>query len=151
MIIYLRKLYDTFAPADQQSADKIEKLKMNQLVKCEITQPRNLAFHRKYFALLNLGFDAFNPNSMKYKGLEVAKNFDAFREDTLIQAGFFTATFNIDGSCKPKAKSISFANMNDEEFENMYNETINILLEKVLVNYTRDDLDAVVDKLLRFG
>jgi hypothetical protein len=40
--------------------------------------------------------------------------------------------------------------MGDEEFNDLYNKSVNVILQKVLTNYTRADLDEVVEQVLRF-
>ena len=80
----------------------------------------------------------------------MAKNKERFRKDIAILAGFFDSTVNLKGEVRLEAKSISFAQMDEIEFEALYNQTINVILQSVLTTYTRDDLDAVVEQLLRF-
>jgi hypothetical protein len=49
----------TLAPADQQAADYIARLKLGEVVKVKATRARNPGHHRKFFALLNLAYDAW--------------------------------------------------------------------------------------------
>lgn len=119
----------------------------------EMRFPRNQRFHRKFFALLELGFESWEPKRKRkqYKGMAVEKNFEQFREDVTILAGFYEQTFNLRGEMKLKAKSISFANMDDVEFEHVYSAVADVLLREVLLNYAgRDALDAVVNKIIGF-
>jgi len=52
---------------------------------------------------------------------------------------------------KLKAKSISFANMDDAEFEKVYSAVADVLLNGVLVRYSgRSELDVVVNQILGF-
>ena len=57
--LILRKLYNSFVPVDQNAAELMEKMRPNAEFKAEITQPRNIGFHRKFFALLDVAFDAW--------------------------------------------------------------------------------------------
>lgn len=116
--------------------------------------PRNSKFHRKFFALLNVGFDAWEPNRKhkSYKGLVVQKNFEQFREDITILAGYYEQTFDLKGRMKIRAKSISFAKMDDAQFEEVYQAVVTVLLREVCTRYAgRDELDAVVDRVLGFA
>ena len=140
----------TLAPADQQAVDWIAKLKLGQMVRAEVTKPRNPKFHRKYFALLNFAFDAWEPQAKEYKGEPVQKNFDQFRRDVTILAGYYEASYNLKGEVRLLPKSISFANMNEDEFGALYSDTINVILSRILTNYSRSDLYEVVENLLRF-
>jgi hypothetical protein len=132
---------------------RVKKAEAGELIKVSFILERNSKFHRKFFALLNVGFDAWDPGRKHktYKGDPVAKDFDQFREDVTILAGFYEQTFDLDGNMKLKAKSISFASMDQAQFEMVYSAVADVLLEKVLVNYKdRDELDEVVDRILRF-
>lgn len=140
----------TLAPADQQAVDWIAKLKLGQVVRAEVTRVRNYKFLRKYFALLNFAFDAWEPQSKEYNSEPVQKNFDQFRRDVTILAGYYEASYNLKGEVRLLPKSISFANMDEDEFGALYSDTINVILSRILTNYSRSDLYEVVENLLRF-
>lgn len=133
---------------------RIKKLEPGEVVEIEAKLPRNSKHHRKYFALLNLGFEHWESSRKHktYKGKPVTKSFESFREDVLILAGFYEQTFNIKGELKLEAKSIKFAKMEQPEFEDLYSKTINVLLEHVLTNYkSADEVNEVVEQVLRFA
>jgi len=131
----------------------IKRMEPGEIIKFSFKKMRNGKFHRKFFALLNFAFDAWEPNRQRktYKGIPVAKNFDRFRKDVIIQAGFYEQTFNLDGEMKLEAQSISFANMDDLEFERVYSAVADVILQKVLISYNgREELDAVIETMMRF-
>jgi hypothetical protein len=69
----------------------------------------------------------------------------------VIQAGFYEQTFNLDGEMRLEAQSISFASMDDVQFEQVYSAVATVILEKVLTNYAgRDELDEVMNKVVGF-
>ena len=137
-------------PATPSDEEKTASIKNGQFLEVDIKQKRNLKFHKKFFAMLNIGFEAFEPEQQDYKGQVAVKNFDRFRKDVVIMAGFYDATYDIQGNLKLEAHSISFGKMSEDEFNKVYNACCNVLLLKVLHNYTRDDLDSVVEQLTRF-
>ena len=137
-------------PVDPQAAEFIAKLKVGQGVTAAIKRHRNPRFHRKFMALLNLAFDAWEPVEATYKGQVVGKNFDQFRRDVTVLAGFYEMAVNVKGEVRLTAKSISFQNMDEDEFSALYNAVCNVVLQRFLTNYTRDDLDAVIDRLMGF-
>lgn len=115
---------------------------------------RNGRFHRKFFALLQYAYTMWEPDRTwkMYKGMPVTKNFDRFRSDVVIAAGFYEQTFDLEGNMKLEAKSISFANMDDTEFEKVYDAVINVILDKVLTTYKgREELDQILEKVMRFA
>lgn len=139
------------APADEHEAEKIRKFKLGALVRCEVAQVRNPQFHRKVLALIRLGFESFTPPEAEYKGFPVERDFKQFREDLTIAAGFFTCTYRINGEVRVRAKSISYANMEQDEFERVFSAIANVLLRGVLVRYKdRATLDNVINTILGF-
>lgn len=139
-------------PADEESMDAVKRIKVGEVVKATVTNPRNIGFMRKYFAMLNVGYDAFVPAPVTIKGKAVVpeKSREEFRAWVTVQAGFYHVYGYPDGSVRLRPKSISFAEMGEEEFAQVYSKVVDVLLQRVLTNYTRDDLDRVVDKIMGF-
>jgi hypothetical protein len=150
-MIVLKKTETGFVPADHESAEKLAKYKIGEFFTCTIKRVRNIKFLRKYFALLKHAFDCWEPETTHYKGREVQKNKERFRKDIQILAGYYEATVNLKGDVRLESLSIAFESMKEEEFEKLYQAVITVVMEKVLTAYTRDDIDRVVDELLRFS
>lgn len=148
--IMLTKVSQGFIPAFESDREAMARIKQGAIVRCAIVQPRNVKFHRKFFALLNLAFDSWEPPDAEFRGMPVQKNFDRFRKDVVIAAGWYDVVANLKGEVRAEARSISFAKMDEEEFSRLYNAVANVILQKVLTNYTRDDLDRVVEQILSF-
>lgn len=62
--IYLARQGRSLVPVNDSDLEQLEKLKHWAIYKAEVTAPRNLKFHRKFFALLNLTFEYYEPSSM---------------------------------------------------------------------------------------
>ena len=129
------------------------KMEPGELAQAEMVIPRNGKFHRRFFALLNVGFEHWQSGRKHktYKGQPVLKSFDTFREDIIVLAGFYDQHFDVRDRMVLKAKSISFAAMDDTEFEKLYSAVSDVLLEHVLTHYKRDDLDEVVERIMKFN
>jgi hypothetical protein len=138
-------------PVDQDGIERVAKMKVGDGVKCSIAKYNNLQFHRKMFALANLAYDAWEPEEKEHKGIPITKNFDQFREDITILAGFYETRVRLNGEVRFIAKSWSFGSMDDFEKERLYNSIINVVLSRILTKYTRDDLDNVVNQILAFA
>lgn len=110
----------------------------------DLRRPRNYKFLKKYFALLNAAYSLWDTP----EGVERSR--DSFREEVIIKAGYFEHVFSIDGTFKLKAKSISFAKMEEPEFEQLYSKTIDVILWHVLPTYDRETLLKMEDEILRF-
>lgn len=153
--VMLRKLGNgCLAPASERDAERLKRFKPGADVSCELKLIRNGSFHRKYFALLNFIFGIWEETMprRRWRNHEVRASFERFREDIIILTGRFDAIYNIQGEVRMEAHSISFARMEQEEFEALYSQTIDVALQKVL---NRPDLDEAtvrrtVDDLLRY-
>lgn len=150
-IILTKTASGALVPVDPQAAEYIAKLKVGAGVTATVKRARNVQFHRKIFALLNLAFDHWEPAQATYKGEVVGKNFDQFRNDVIVLAGFYEMAVNLRGETRLTAKSISFANMAQDDFDVLYSKVIDVILSRILTNYTRDDIDNVVENVLRFA
>ena len=135
------------APAHEQDLEEMKKLPKDQPLRVTMRRIRNVDHHRKYFALLNYAFDCWEPPE-NHVG---EKNFERFRKDIVILAGFYERYVRLNGETRIEAKSISFANMDQDEFDLLYQKTIDAILKYVLTNYTQDDLEAVVSQVMEFS
>lgn len=150
-IILIKTPAGSLIPADPQATEYLAKLKVGQGVKSKVTKVNNPAFHRKMMALFNLAFDAWEPEVKTYKGVTVEKQFDRFRKDLTILAGFYDASYAINGDVRLTAKSLSFENMDQAEREQVYSAVLNVILQRILTNYTQDDVERVLDQVLAFA
>ena len=102
--------------------------------------------------MLNLGFEYWTPADIideKYGTPE--KNFDIFREQVTILAGFYKTVHNINGTFKVKAKSISFAAMDNDEFEALYNAVLNVLMRKILVGMDKEEVEKLTEQFMNYA
>ena len=104
------------SPVWNSDADEVAKLKQNTRYKFEVKQPRNLEFHKKYFALMRLGFS----------NQDWSKNFDDYREVMLKRAGFYR-TINTPYGTEYKTENISFDNMDQSKFESVYDGVLEVI------------------------
>jgi hypothetical protein len=146
MILYLRKTNNIFIVDSGEDT-----IKNGEIVSAEIKRPRNYEFHKKFFALLNYSYECWEPEELEYRGRPVGKDFDRFRKDIIILAGYYDVVTNIKGEVKAEAKSISFGKMEEEEFEKLYSDVINVILKHILTNYSRDDIDVMISEIIGFS
>ena len=153
----LFRSFDGYDTASRRAWRRVWKrmtsMEPGELVQVDMSIPRNGKFHRKFFALLNVGFECWQ-SGRKHKthnGQPVIKNFDTFREDIIVLAGFYEQHFDVRGRLVLKAKSIKYSKMDDMEFEKLYDAVADKLLEHVLTTYNgRTQPDEVVEKIMRF-
>lgn len=149
-LTFIKTAGGQLAPADQHALEYVAKLPLGRPVLVNIIKHRNPAFHRKFFALLNLAYESWEPVDTQFKGERVQKNFEQFRNDVTVLAGHYDTTVTLRGDVRLVAKSISFGRMSQDEFEVLYSSVCNVILSRILTRYTRDDLDTVIEKILGF-
>lgn len=156
MDLVLRKMPGYFlAPADEKTVENLQKLKVGQIIHGQFKRLRNPKFHQKFMALVRFLFDQWAPGEFQdpcWKGVAPEKSFERFRKDLIILAGHYDASYRLDGSVRIEAKSVSFSNMDEEEFENLYSNIINVGLQRVLPHgYNSEKVRSVIDQLLAFS
>ena len=134
-ITLVKQLNNTFKIAYDSDYEKAKKIKVNEFYEFEYKQPRNYQFHKKFFALMELVFN----------NQEAYSNKEDLREDLTIEAGYFRLTENIHGQTVKKAKSISFASMDETEFSELYNSIVN-----VIVNWLKIDKQDIIDNVQQY-
>lgn len=137
-ILLTKRLGGLLAPGDQQAEEALKKIGQGELMQCEIKRPRNLSFHRKYFALLTLVFQ----NQEKYE------DFEAFRAEVTMRAGWWEEHKHLSGKISFFPKSISFAKMDENDFSKLYDKTIDVLLEHFLPGTPRETLITEVQNFM---
>jgi hypothetical protein len=156
MEAHFRKVPSGLIPDTEVDAELLGKIKLGEVVRLSLVRPRNYKFHKKWFALMTLAFDYFEPpehgeGSAWCEKLSIEKNLDRFRKDITILAGYYNATYRLNGDVRIEAKSIAFGNMGTTEFEKLYSACIDVILKKVCIQMTEDQLrKSVEDMVLDF-
>lgn len=140
--------------ADDESAEALLKVKVGAFLRCKITRMRKIEWHRRFFKLIGFAYDLWSETvpKMEYRGQEVQPNKTRFRKDLTILAGYYDASVRLNGEVRVEAKSISFDNMGQDEFEALYSASINAILLHVLTKHglTDEKIRNAVDELMRF-
>lgn len=127
----------TFEPIGADSFKKSLRLKKDDYVRIETWKQRNLQFHRKYFSFLKTVI-YFLPEGEKYDRF---RNIDYLREELMILIGEVDIHISFDGEQHLKAKSISFKAMDQEQFEHVYNASVEIALKYFLHFISKEDFE----------
>lgn len=147
MKTYWRKLLNgTLAPEDAATIEWLSKIKAGDVVGGEFKRARNYKFHCKWFSLVQFAYDCWEPPEDAPE-----KNFERFRKEVTMLAGYYVEVPSIRGGTRYEAQSISFASMDEETFTKLYDATVSALLKWVLKNYTRADVDRVMSELARWA
>ena len=146
MEAYFIKVNGTLIPVNESDREILGKFKVGVPLRVQVTTPRNYEFLKKYFALLNLAFDYWEPDDEALG----EKNFNRFRSDVTILAGYYEQYIRVDGSLRIEPKSVSFGKMTEDEFTGLYNNTIDALIKYVLPRFTGEELREAVDAIQGF-
>ena len=121
-------------PASDMEMEKLNKFKTGGQYAVEIKLARSPKFHRKVFAFFNFCFEFWKGDN---EFLSESRQFDIFRNELTVFAGYYHTYGTIDGSVRVEAMSLSYGSMKQEEFEECYNALINASM--VHVFKTADD------------
>lgn len=119
MEITLIKTLSGFKPCYDSDSEKAKKIPLNEPFVITYTKKRNIKFHRKFFALIN----------MVYQNQERYNSIDHLRKDLTIASGFYETRYGLHGEEITEAKSISFANMSEEEFSELYSAFVDTVVK----------------------
>ncbi len=129
MKLYLKKYNaNTFMPAGDVDFEKAAKIPLHEVIEAEFIRQRNYEFHKKFFSLLEL---VFIHKSEKYDWIV---NREQLREVLTMTAGYYDTYVDLNGEMYKRPKSISFARMDQLEFEQYYSDVLDII-------YRRFDFD----------
>ena len=141
MDIYCRVTDIGLLPMYDSDLDEKHRLRIGDNVLCTIKRPRNYDFHKKYFALLRLTV-ANLPNLIQ-------QQMQIFTEEDLldclkIDLGLFTTRWH-GGRQIVKTGSISFAKMDNTEFEKFFSRSVDAILRIYLRGTDRQALIEEVE------
>lgn len=145
-------------PATDEATEWYRKKKIGRSILVEAREMRNGAFFRKYMALIQLAYEywADSAKTIEYKGKPVLPNFDRFRRDIIIVAGFYYPVVNLKGEVRIEHESLKWASMSEERFTELYDRTITALIQqvfngKVCQQWTEAELRSVVAQIESFA
>lgn len=141
MDIYCRVTDIGLIPMYDSDLDEKHRLHIGDNVLCTIKRPRNYEFHKKYFALLRLTV-ANLPHLIQ-------QQMQIFTEEDLldclkIDLGLFTTRWH-GGRQIVKTGSISFAKMDNTEFEKFFSRSVDAILRIYLRGTDRQALIEEVE------
>ena len=126
------------SPADPAGVEAIQQIGFNELVTVRITRPRNVKHHRLAFAVLQEVF----------KAQSYYATLDAMLDDIKINIGHCEKRIGKKGNLWYKPKSISFAAMDQETFNEFYTRMMNFICTEILPRTQQADLERRVYEIL---
>ena len=143
MDIYCRVTPYGLVPLHDSDHDLKQRLRVGTTVRCRVSLPRNYRFHKKFFALVRLTFDNLP--------LPLLERWNVRSEDDMLRRfkrdlGYFSSTVNERGEREIEYRSISFAAMDEQEFERFYDDCVNLVLYSYIPGIDRQDLLEEVER-----
>ncbi len=148
-------------PATNESRLAVERMKTGELYGVSVKKKRSAKFLRKWITLLEYAFDLLEDVCpyMEVGGKVVKLDFERFRYDITIMSGFCLPVFNARMEMQLIPESISFANMDEDRFEKLYNASIDVIVNKVLNQnealqkrgITMEKLSEAVDHIVQYS
>ena len=143
MDIYCRVTPNGLVPMYDSDYNEKQRLRDGDTVLCHISKPRNYEFHKKFFALVRITFDNLPERLIQMLGIRSEEDMlDCLK----IDLGLFSTLWH-GGRQVVRLGSISFAAMDNTEFEKFYNRCITLILDKYLCG---TDRQAVIEEVEHF-
>ena len=128
-------------PYTDDDYEEMKKIKVGSIVKANIVRPRNVKFHRKFFALIRAAWDCLTEQQRIN-----LRSIDTFREQLLITSGFSEPLYDLNGQkFLERAKSISFAKMDEPAGKEVDSRCLDTILTILMANgITEDEFNNIL-------
>lgn len=144
MELYCRVTPTGFVPLDDIDWEKKRQLRLDSDVRVRITKPRNIRFHRKFFALLNIAFDNLPEQVQQNRKIDSIEKLLSLIK---IHLGYYNVV-KIDGRDVIDLHSIIFAKMDETDFRIFYDRAVSDILQCFLQGTDRNDLIQEVEDFI---
>lgn len=141
-LVLMRRTLAGLAPANDRAVETLKRIKVGAVVTIKRPkQPRNVRFHNKLFAMLQIILE----NQEHYKSI------DDLLAVCKLRVGHVHVIQTARG-IERLPKSISFAAMDADEFADFYSRAVDWVTSEVIPGLSRADLNAEVEgALLEFA
>ena len=130
MEIHLVRPSTGLRPYSYDDTEEMNTIKIGSIVKANIVGPRNVTFHRKFFSLIRAAWECLTEQQRTN-----LRSVDTFREQLLITSGFSEPLYDLNGQkFLERAKSISFAKMDEPAFNEVYSKVLDTILTIMVAN-----------------
>ena len=121
--------------------DSKKMLKVGNVYEATIKEMRNVAFHRKYFSLINLAWEYLNEQQRNFFKEDV----NAFRKTVEIAAGHYEPVYSVARqSWLEVPKSIAFDKLSESDFEQLYEKVKTVIFQTFIPSSVKDEFEYVL-------
>lgn len=135
MILFMTKKGGALIPTSSVDLDLFDKLKADMDVQVEIRRPRNIKFHRLVWGLVNIVWkhQYFYPTTVD------------FMDDLKVATGHCEEVASpLTGKTRIKPKSIAFANMSEDNFRQLFEKMLDLIIHRILPKVNKSELEEEV-------
>ena len=140
--LVVRKVRGGLYPADAVAEAEFSKIKPMEMIMVTWRRPRNLAHHRKYWAMLGLVHES---TAISDQFPTTQKLHDAIKG----ALGYYTTIKLPDGKVFHKLDSIAFESMDQSSFEQFYERAVDVITDQLVPHMDRKDLAREVEAMTR--
>jgi len=140
-------------PINDEGITYLYRRKVGDVLKCEVSQERNLGYHKKLFSLFKTVHDALpDPEPIMFRGemLQPQKTLDMTRKWLTVQAGFYDVFATPKGEIRVEAKSLKFNKMSPEDFDELYSKIIDVSLKVLPSSWSEEELERVALQIINY-
>ena len=114
-------------PASELESERMVRIKTGLIYEIDIKggEKRNRGYHGKVFSFMSFCFQYWCGNKTDVKFQCESAQFDYFRKQLTIQAGYYDYVTDLAGNTTIHARSLSYDSMEQEEFERFGSSIIN--------------------------
>lgn len=120
MKVWCRNTLSGLIPLYPSDQEEKKKLRIGQDYECNIKNPRNYEYHKRFFALIRLG----------HSNTKMDLPEDVYRKIMTMRAGYFNA-YNTDKGIHYEAESISFGSKTQDEFQEIYSRVLDEIIKDI--------------------
>ena len=131
MKLFVKNTLSGLVPLYPADLEEKKRLKLGAEYEVEIKHPRNIGFHKKFFALVNIG----------HQNTSLEMPFETYRRYVIMKAGYFKV-YNTGKGSYYEPESISFANMDQIQFEEVYSRVLDIIIKDLGVS--KDEIEETL-------
>ncbi len=131
MKLFVKNTLTGLVPLYPSDLDEKKRLKLGEDYEVTIRRPRNIRFHRLFFALLNIG----------HQNSQMDLPFETYRRWAIMKAGFVRVYDTPKGKLF-EPESIAFANMDEDRFREVYSRVLDVIIQDI--GATEEDIEEAL-------
>jgi len=120
----LIKTSQGLVPYSDEDVEDYRRVGIGDILRAKALDERNVQHHRKFFALIRVVFDNMPEQYDKHFPTQ-----DDLRHELIKRAGFYKEYTDLKGNKQYRADSISFDNMSQKRFEQLYSRVLDVVVQ----------------------